>query len=145
MGKPRFALRRAARVLAVSRFTARLVEEVGVAAGRILTLVTSRASALCFLEAASCRKPVVGGRSGGIEDAVVDGATGLLVAPESPEEIADALAQILTDPALASRLSEQNRARMVKEFTWPRMAQRVREILDAISREQPNQDWVRLF
>lgn len=95
---------------------------------------------LVFLEAASCGKPVVGGRSGGIEDAVVDGATGLLVDPESPEGIADALAQILADPAQASRLGEQGRARVVKEFTWSRVAQRVREIFEAISREQPIKD-----
>lgn len=94
---------------------------------------------LVFLEAASCGKPVVGGRSGGIEDAVVDGLTGLLADPESPEEIGDALVQILVDPALASRMGEQGRARVLKEFTWSRMARRVRDILGTISATPPNQ------
>ena len=34
---------------------------------------------IVYLEASSCGKPVVGTRSGGVPDAVLDGETGLLV------------------------------------------------------------------
>ena len=57
---------------------------------------------LVFLEASACAKPVVGGRSGGIPDAIEEGVTGLLVGPRDPEDIANALARLLSDGDLAA-------------------------------------------
>ena len=48
-----------------------------------------------FIEAGAWSKPVVGGRSGGIPDAVVDGVTGLLVDPTDIGAIAEALLRVL--------------------------------------------------
>jgi phosphatidylinositol alpha-1,6-mannosyltransferase len=60
---------------------------------------------LVFLEANACGKPVIGGRSGGISDAVVDGVTGFLVNPQDPQEIANVLKILLTNRELARRLA----------------------------------------
>jgi glycosyltransferase involved in cell wall biosynthesis len=55
---------------------------------------------------AFCRgRPVVGSRVGGIVDLVRDGENGLLVPPESPAALADAIERVLADPALAERLA----------------------------------------
>jgi len=43
---------------------------------------------ITYLEANACCKPVIGGRSGGVADAVLDGETGLLVDPNSSHDIA---------------------------------------------------------
>jgi glycosyltransferase involved in cell wall biosynthesis len=56
------------------------------------------------LEALCRGRAVVGARAGGIPDVVSDGETGVLVDPDRPEEIADALVRILSDRALAERL-----------------------------------------
>jgi phosphatidylinositol alpha-1,6-mannosyltransferase len=61
---------------------------------------------LVFREANACRKPVIGGRAGGVVEAVADGVSGLLVDGNKPDEIADAVERILGDPALAAQLSE---------------------------------------
>jgi phosphatidylinositol alpha-1,6-mannosyltransferase len=90
---------------------------------------------LVFLEAAACGKPVVGGRSGGIPDAIVDGVTGFLVHPTDPEDIASGLARLLTDDELATRLGQQGRRRVVEEFVWGRVASRVQEILQSVHGE----------
>ena len=90
---------------------------------------------LVFLEASACAKPVVGGRSGGIPDAIVDGVTGLLVDSRDPEDISNALARVLTDRDFASRLGQQGRSRAVDEFGWARVADRVQGILAAALRE----------
>jgi glycosyltransferase involved in cell wall biosynthesis len=55
---------------------------------------------------AFCRgRAVVGTRVGGIPDIVEDGINGLLLEPEDPEALADALARCLTDRELLARLS----------------------------------------
>lgn len=86
---------------------------------------------LVYLEASACGKPIVGGRAGGVPEAVVDGITGLLVDPFDPEDIAKALARVLTDHELAARLGAQGRARVVHDFTWARSADRMESVLTA--------------
>ena len=55
---------------------------------------------------AFCRgRPVVASRSGGTPDIVRDGENGLLVRPGDDAALAEALARILTDAALAQRLA----------------------------------------
>lgn len=86
---------------------------------------------LVFLEANACGKPVVGGRSGGIADAVLDGVTGLLVNPNDPEDIAGALKRILMDNEFAAVLGRQGRDRVTSQFTWSQVATRVHGILES--------------
>src|SRR5262245_4526160 len=71
---------------------------------------------LVYLEANACGKPVIGGRSGGIPEAVVHGVTGLLVDPDDPEDIANAVRTLLTNRERATQLGEQGRSRVVNEF-----------------------------
>jgi phosphatidylinositol alpha-1,6-mannosyltransferase len=90
---------------------------------------------LVFLEASACAKPVIGGRSGGIPDAIVDGVTGLLVNPHDPEDIANALARLLMHRDLATRLGQQGRSWVVKYFSWGRAADQVQGILQSVLKE----------
>lgn len=60
---------------------------------------------LVFREANACRKPVIGGRAGGVVEAVKDGESGLLVDGNDVDEIAAAVERILGDDALAARLA----------------------------------------
>jgi phosphatidylinositol alpha-1,6-mannosyltransferase len=75
---------------------------------------------IVFLEAAACGKPAVGGRSGGIPEAVSDGVSGLLADPTSVPTVAQTITQLLQDPDLARRLGEQARSRVLEHFTWQR-------------------------
>ncbi len=92
---------------------------------------------LVFLEANACNKPVIGGRTGGVPEAVVEGLTGLLVNPHSPEEIAEALAHLLADRDFARRLGEQGRSRVVSEFQWAQVGERVLSLLSSVQAEGP--------
>jgi phosphatidyl-myo-inositol dimannoside synthase len=91
---------------------------------------------MVFLEASACGKPVVGGRSGGISESVLEGVTGLLVNPHDPEDIAYALTHILSDRDRAADLGAQGRLRVIRDFGWPRVADRVQEILSSVVYEQ---------
>lgn len=84
---------------------------------------------ITYLEANACGRPVIGGRSGGVEDAVKDGETGFLVDPQSPAEIADRVLRLLRDEALAARLGKQGRERIERELNWARIAGDMRRLL----------------
>lgn len=82
-----------------------------------------------YLEAAACGRPVVAGKSGGSDEAVLDGVTGLLVDGESVEQIADAVLKLLLDEELANRLGRNGRERVEREFSWDAIVRRIeREI-----------------
>jgi glycosyltransferase involved in cell wall biosynthesis len=66
----------------------------------------------------------------------VDGVTGLLVNPHDPEDIARALIRLLTDYDLASQLGQQGRLRVVRDFTWAHVGNRVQDILDSVPGEK---------
>lgn len=78
-----------------------------------------------FIEAAACGRPVVVGDSGGAREALVDGETGILVDGADVASVADAVAALLGDPALARRMGEAGRARVERSHTWPAIAERL--------------------
>jgi starch synthase len=74
------------------------------------------------LEAMGCGTAVVGSRTGGIPEVVADGETGLLVPPDEPRPLADALNTLLRDPGRARAMGQAGRKRAVAEFGWPAIA-----------------------
>ena len=83
------------------------------------------------LEALCRGRAVVGARAGGIPDVVTDGETGLLVDPDKPDEIADALVRILSDRELAERLGAGGHARSAEwTYTPAEYADRVAELVE---------------
>ena len=77
---------------------------------------------IAFLEANAFGKPVVGGRVGGVPDAVVHGETGLLVDPRSESEVAEAIILLLKKTDEARRLGDNGRRRVENELTWKESA-----------------------
>lgn len=74
---------------------------------------------IVYLEANALGKPVVAGRSGGVEDAVVGHQTGLLVQdPTDTAETAQVILKLLRDPELAQRLGQQGKDRVARDFNW---------------------------
>ena len=88
---------------------------------------------IVYIEANACGKPVIGGESGGIADAVVDGETGLLVPPDSPEVLAESICRVLTHKEYAERLGRQGRERAIREFSWDAIGDRVDRIIIAVA------------
>ncbi len=84
---------------------------------------------IVFLEANSYGKPVIGGKSGGVGDAVVDGETGFLVEPDDVRMLAAALERLLSDSQLAQQLGENGRRRVAERFRWEVQAKELEHIL----------------
>jgi len=85
---------------------------------------------LINLEAMACGTAVVASRVGGIPEVVVDGETGLLVAPGDVPALAQALRRVLTDRELAARMGAAGRRRVEAHFSWDRIAERTLAVYD---------------
>ncbi len=64
---------------------------------------------LVYLEAAAHGLPVIAHAIGGVGEAVIDGATGILVPPDDPAALTAAFARLIQDAALRRRLGEAGR------------------------------------
>jgi phosphatidylinositol alpha-1,6-mannosyltransferase len=88
---------------------------------------------IVFLEAAACEVPQVAGDSGGAEDAVVDGVTGVMIRhPDDAREAARAFERLLDDPALRASMGQAGRVRAVDEFSYEGLARRLGAALNAL-------------
>lgn len=88
-----------------------------------------------FLEAAAAGLAVVGSKNCGAEDAVRDGANGILVGTRSPDDFADALLVILNNPAKKKAMAEASLA-FAAEMSWDKQIKKyVALYRDIISQE----------
>lgn len=91
---------------------------------------------IVYLEANACSKPVIGGKSGGVYDAVQDGVSGILVDPLDVDEISQALITLLTDDQLAKKLGQQGRKRVEEEFRNLAMAEKLTQIFKNLLKKE---------
>jgi phosphatidylinositol alpha-1,6-mannosyltransferase len=87
---------------------------------------------LVFLEAGACGLGVIGGRAGGVPDAILDGETGLLVDGESVPDIAAACIRLLLDPQLRATMGRNGMAHAAR-MSWPIQAAAFLRICDSLA------------
>ncbi|MEO5717909.1 MAG: glycosyltransferase, partial [Chthoniobacterales bacterium] len=88
-----------------------------------------------IMEAMACAKPVVSTTLAGIPESVLEGVTGLLVAPGDQEALANALDKLLRDSALRTRLGEAGHARLTSEFNVAKTIEPLHELFsDCLSK-----------
>jgi sugar transferase (PEP-CTERM/EpsH1 system associated) len=77
-----------------------------------------------ILEAMASGLPVVATRVGGADEMVRPGQTGYLVAPHSPQGLADALASLVRSPRVRQAMGTAGRRRVEAEFSLAAMVSR---------------------
>jgi glycosyltransferase involved in cell wall biosynthesis len=80
-----------------------------------------------IIEAAACGIPAIGTRIYGLTDAIVDGSTGLLVAPRETSQLVAALRLLASDHQLRARMGEAARARALRDFETTALTAALRE------------------
>ncbi|MGH7524365.1 MAG: glycosyltransferase family 4 protein [Gemmatimonadales bacterium] len=95
---------------------------------------------ISFVEAAACGLPVVAARSGGIPDAVQDGETGLLLAPDDVTGVAAAIDRLLRNSDQARGMGDAGREMVENHLNWNRVVDEMREIAAELGRQSSTAD-----
>jgi glycosyltransferase involved in cell wall biosynthesis len=85
----------------------------------------SEGSSNVLLEAMTARVPIVATGAGGNPEIILDGETGLLVPVGDPRALASAIARLLQEPQLSSRLAAAGLVRATQEFSVQRYRDRL--------------------
>jgi glycosyltransferase involved in cell wall biosynthesis len=85
------------------------------------------------IEAMGFGRPVIAAAHGGLVEIVVDGETGLLVAPRDAEALAAAMRRLMRDPDLRARMGAAGRARQLALFSVAGYASRLLEVMHETS------------
>ena len=80
-----------------------------------------------IVEALAREIPVVATRSGGAEEIIVDGETGILIPQREPEAIAGAVSRLIESPEEAREMARRGRAMVEEKFTISRSAAELKE------------------
>ena len=80
------------------------------------------------IEALSCGTPVVASRVGGISEIVQDHTNGLLVPPNNPKDLADAIKELLANPKLRETYGKNGRKMVEDNFSWNHITQQLIKI-----------------
>ena len=79
-------------------------------------------------EAMACGRAVVVAREGGAAELVRDRVDAIAVAPRDPSRLADAIAELASDPTLRARLGRAARDRAVARFARERLGPEMLEV-----------------
>jgi glycosyltransferase involved in cell wall biosynthesis len=90
---------------------------------------------IVVLEAAACGTPTVAYNVPGLRDSIRHMETGILVEPNNPMQLAEAVEQLLLDNRLRGRLSE-NAYRYARSFNWDRSTDRFHALLKLASSQR---------
>lgn len=88
---------------------------------------------MVLLEAMAQARPVVATRGGGPSEIVLDGVTGLLVAPNDSREMADAMLRLASDASFRRKAGEAGLRRVREKFSATAYAERLLQRLDAVA------------
>lgn len=103
----------------------------------VVSLPDGPGTPLHALEAMAVGRPVVAAAAGGLIDLVIDGITGLHVAPRDVLSIAEALRKLRNDPVLRDSMGLAASDRARTRYPWPRIAAEMRRIYASVAQQPP--------
>jgi glycosyltransferase involved in cell wall biosynthesis len=117
------------------RFLGQMRDVPGLLARAGMCVLSSRSEgiSLTLLEAMACGLPLVATCVGGNPDVIVDGQTGILVPPENPPALAEALLRLRHDPQSCVRFGEAGRRRVEESFDIRRMVAQYENLYQGVN------------
>lgn len=84
-------------------------------------------------EAQGCGTPVIASEVGGLQDVVKDEKTGLLVPPEDPKALSEAMTRLAEERRFTEKLGRVAMKREARLYTWPLIARTVQDLYEVIA------------
>lgn len=84
----------------------------------------------------ACGLPYVAMDEGGPAEMIIPGVQGLLVRPNQPEAMAQAIVSILSQPGYADQLGKAARERCLSEYSAPKVTRRFLELYREVVEER---------
>lgn len=91
---------------------------------------------MTLIEAMASGRPVVGSRIGGIPEVIDHQINGLLVPPNNPTALADAISSLFSNPELMDQYGNAG-SEKAKQFSWDIQINRYKNLFDIISADFP--------
>jgi len=103
-----------------------------------IAVLPSRAEGLpnAVLEYLAAGLPTVASHVGGNAEIIQDGKNGLLVPPDDPSSLSEALLRLLRDPAFAVNLGNRGREYVISEFSFQRMIENTDQLYTELLRQR---------
>ncbi|MHB8974340.1 MAG: glycosyltransferase family 4 protein [Pirellulaceae bacterium] len=87
---------------------------------------------MVLLEAQACGKPVVAGASGGTAETMRIPETGRTVPCDGPDELAQMIVELLSDPPLRDQMGRAARQWTVERFSWESLSQEASDLFSGV-------------
>lgn len=88
---------------------------------------------IVYLEAGYFGKPVIGCKTGGVGEAILEGVTGFVVECDSVDALGRRILELLIDGGLRERIGQASRRRVIDQFDVSRMSSEFVELFAALS------------
>jgi glycosyltransferase involved in cell wall biosynthesis len=113
-------------------FTGRREDVASITADLTVAVLPSvrEAQGISILEAMACRVPVVASGVGGIPEVITSGVDGVLVPPEDPQALAEAVLGLLRDPTERARIGAAGYRTVVERFSIDAQVRRIEALYD---------------
>ena len=94
-----------------------------------------------ILEAMAAGLPIVSTRTVGVVDCLVDGRDALLVEPRDVDGLTWAIARLLDDDALRTRLARQALAEVRTSYSWPAVVRQIERVYAEVADRPIDDSW----
>jgi len=98
---------------------------------------------IVYIEASYFGKPVIGGKSGGTADSIIDGVTGYRIDPTDIKEFVNKVVLLLKNDKLRKKLGQQGMKRVKTQLLWKHNVNKLIKVYKSIiSLKQQNSTYV---
>lgn len=91
---------------------------------------------MVVLEGMAQRRPVIGSRSGGVIEMIVEGKTGFTFPPGDAEVLAKRIIELLRDPDRATKMGEAGYERLQRDFSLERYLESIHIVYEALLKKE---------
>ena len=87
---------------------------------------------IAFIEANFFKLPVIGAKTGGITEAIIDGETGFLIEPNNLSELVEKIKYLFSNKELRKRIGETAFKRVIEEYNWDQIINQYLSIFESV-------------